>query len=212
MICVDAVYGAIIGLAVAAVLAIINSWLSDREKGAENIRDQRIRTYPAVWERTSVVSRWPRTDATRDHLVSLHLDLRTWYYSGGGLYLSEDSEERYEHLQVVLQAIIAQDADQPLVYDEPMEAAHWLRAGLAQDLRTRSRHDPIGSWRRRRRRRAEGVLAKKREDQVGALVYAGNGRLERRPPEHRTVVRLTDRDERLSPVAPSDPGADPTPE
>ena len=48
----DGLLGAIIGLAVAAVLAIINSMLSDRQKVAEGVRDQRIRTYPAAWERT----------------------------------------------------------------------------------------------------------------------------------------------------------------
>ncbi|MEP6650663.1 MAG: hypothetical protein ABJA74_12260, partial [Lapillicoccus sp.] len=96
---------------------------SDRQKVAEGVRDQRIRTYPAAWERTGVVSRWPHTDATRGHASRLHRDLRTWYYSGGGLYLSEDARERYEHFQVVLEAIVAQDPDHPIAeYDDLIEA------------------------------------------------------------------------------------------
>jgi hypothetical protein len=206
VIYVDALWGAIIGLTVAAVLAIIISWLSDRQKVAENIRDQRIRTYPAVWERTSVVSRRPRTDATREHAVRLHLDLRTWYYSSGGLFLSEDAQERYEHLQVVLEALIAKDPAEPLEYDELMEAAHWLRDGLAEDLRTRQRYDWIGAWKRRRKRRAALAAAEKREHSVGAREYAGNGVLTRVAPERRRLVMLTEHDEHLRlpdpPVAP----------
>ena len=205
----DALWGAIIGLAVAAVLALINSWLNSREKVAENIRDQRIRTYPAVWERTSVVSRWPRTDATRDNAVRLHLDLRTWYYSSGGLFLSEDAQERYDHLQVVLEALLAKDPAAPLEYDELMDAAHWLRDGLAEDLRTRQRYDWIGSWKLRRKRRAALAAAEKREHAVGALEYAGNGVLSRRTPDRRRLVTLTEQDERLRQVDP--PGQDATP-
>lgn len=192
-----AIIGLVIGLGVGAVLAIIIAWLSDRQKVAEEVRDERIRTYPAVWERTSVVSRWPRTDATRDHAVHLHLDLRTWYYSSGGLFLSEDAQEQYEHLQVVLEALIAQDPAEPLEYDELMDAAQWLRDGLAEDLRTRRRHDWIGSWKLRRTRRAALAAAEKREHTVGALEYAGNGTLVRVSPERRRLVMLTEHDEQL---------------
>lgn len=206
-----ALFGAIIGLAVAAVLAIINSWLSDRETVADNIRDQRIRTYPAVWERTSVLSRWPRTDATRANAERLHVDLRTWYYSGGGLFLSEDAQARYEHLQVMLEVIIAKPADQPLPYDELMEAAHWFRSGLAEDLRTPQRHNLIGVWALRRRRRSEAGDAEEREHRVGAREYAGNGTTVRRPPNQGRPVDLTPEDERLRPVPSAPDGASPTP-
>jgi hypothetical protein len=195
---VDGLLGAIIGLAVAAVLAIINSMLSDRQKVAEGVRDQRIRTYPAAWERTGVVSRWPHTDATRAHCSRLHLDLRKWYYSGGGLFLSEDARERYEHLQVVLEAIVAQDPDHPIEqYDDLIEAAHWFRLGLADDLRIRHRGNAFTTWRARRRRRAEGEEAVAREQRVGARVYVSNGATTRKTPERTRRLKLTDDDERL---------------
>ena len=194
----DGLLGAIIGLAVAAVLALINSWLSDREKVAEGVRDQRIRTYPAVWERTSVVSRWPRTDATREHATHLHLDLRKWYYSGGGLFLSEDAQDRYEHLQVVLEAIIAGSSSEPLhEYDSLMEAAHWFRAGLAEDLRTRERHNLFEASRRRKRHASQLDLAEARENAVGAREMVGDGVSVRRKPAHTPMVMLTQEDDRL---------------
>jgi hypothetical protein len=195
---VDGLLGAIIGLAVAAVLALINSWLSDRQKVAEGVRDERIRTYPAVWERTSVVSRWPRTDATREHATHLHLDLRKWYYSGGGLFLSEDAQDRYEHLQVVLEAVIAGSANEPLrEYDSLMEAAHWFRAGLAEDLRTRERSNLPESWRRRKRHASELDQAEARENAVGARELVGAGLSVRRKPAHTAMVMLTQEDDRL---------------
>jgi hypothetical protein len=195
---VDGLLGAIIGLAVAAVLAIINAMLTDRQKVAEGVRDQRIRTYPAAWERTGVVSRWPHTDATRAHASRLHLDLRRWYYSGGGLFLSEDARERYEHLQVVLEAIIAQDPDHPIDgYDDLIEAAHWFRLGLADDLRIRHHGNAISTWRAKRRRRAEGDEAVAREERVGARVYQAHGATKRRTPDRTARLPLTEDDERL---------------
>jgi hypothetical protein len=194
---VDGLLGAIIGLAVAAVLAIINSWLSDRQKVAEGVRDERIRTYPAVWERTSVVSRWPRTDATREHATHLHLDLRTWYYSGGGLFLSEDTQDRYEHLQVVLEAVIARNPSEPLQYDSLMDAAHWFRAGLAEDLRTREHHNLVSAWRWRKRRERELDLAETRENDVGARELVADGVSVRREPTRTPMVMLTQEEDQL---------------
>jgi hypothetical protein len=200
---VDGLLGAIIGLAVAAVLAIINSWLIDRQKVAEGVLDERIRTYPAVWERTSVVSRWPRTDATREHATHLHLDLRKWYYSGGGLFLSEDTQDRYEHLQVVLEAVIAQSPSEPLhEYDTLMDAAHWFRAGLAEDLRTREHRNLIGAWRWRKRRESELDLAEARENAVGARELVAEGVSVRRKPTHTPMVMLTQEDDHLRSTEP----------
>jgi hypothetical protein len=164
---VDGVIGAVAGLLVAAVLAMVNSCLGDRAKVAEGVRDQRVKTYPEVWERTAVVSRWPRTNATRAHCEHLHLDLRTWYYSGGGLFLSEEARERYEHLQIVLEGILTQPGDQPLVhYDELMDAASWFRTSLTTDLQTRHSRNPLTVWMERRQQRAEHAVALERQQAI----------------------------------------------
>jgi hypothetical protein len=204
---VDGLIGAIVGLAVAAVLAVMNSWLSDRAKVAEGVRDQQIRTYPAVWERTGVVSRWPRTDATRDSATRLHFDLRTWYYSGGGLFLSEESRERYEHLQVVLEAIAAQDPSSPFVqYDELMDAASWFRTSLTADLQTRRSRNPFRTRAERKQQRAERIVAEERERKVGARTYHKDGVTRRIAHDKAPRVTLEDGDEVLR--TPGPPASD----
>jgi hypothetical protein len=145
----DAYIAAGIGFATAAVLAAVNSWLTGREKVAEGVRDERIKTYPSVWRRTGIVSRWPRTNAGREHYLRLHEDLRKWYYGGGGLYLSTRSRKRYEHLQLVLEAVLAQKDPKSDVYEPVMQAASYFRTGLTDDLETRDRRNPFVAVRQR---------------------------------------------------------------
>ena len=160
----DAFIAAVVGFVVAAVLALINSWLSGREKVAEGVRTQRIAAYPTAWRRTGVVSRWPRTDASREHIVRLHEDLRRWYYAEGGMYLSTRARKRYEHLQLVLGAFLSQP--EPNVADHYlslMEAASYFRTGLTKDLETRERWGSIATilaWREESRasRKADARL------------------------------------------------------
>ena len=134
----DAYVAAAIGFVTAAVLAMFNSWLAGRESVGESVRSQRIATYPAVWKRTNVFSRWPRTDAGRDQLLRLHEDLREWYYGEGGLYLSTRARKRYEHLQLVLEAALSNgELQAPQFYEPVMEAASYFRTGLTDDLETR---------------------------------------------------------------------------
>jgi hypothetical protein len=142
----DAFVAAVVGFVVAAVLALINSWLSGREKVAEGVRTQRIAAYPTAWRRTGVVSRWPRTDASREHIVRLHEDLRRWYYAEGGMYLSTRARKRYEHLQLVLEAFLSQpESNVADHYESLMEAASFFRTGLTKDLETRERWGSIAT-------------------------------------------------------------------
>lgn len=142
----DAYIGAIVGFVVAILLAVINSWLTGREKVAEEVRTQRIAAYPAAWRRTGVVSRWPRTDAGRAHLLELHEDMRRWYYAEGGMYLSTRARKRYEHLQLVLDAFLSQpELNIDDHYESLREAASYFRTGLTKDLETRARWGSIAT-------------------------------------------------------------------
>ena len=74
------------------------------------------------------MSRWPRTDAGREHLIRLHEDLRRWYYAEGGMYLSTRARKRYEHLQLVLGSLLSQpESNITDHYESLMEAASYFR-------------------------------------------------------------------------------------
>jgi hypothetical protein len=166
----DAYVAAAIGFVTAAVLAMINSWLAGRASVAEGVRDQRIATYPGVWSRTGVVSRWPRTDAGRGEFLRLHEDLRRWYYGGGGLYLSTRARKRYEHLQCILDAVLSVDeAAMAGCYQPVMDAASYFRTGLTDDLETRARRGVVVALARRRDDRTAWRAAQARLRSVTAL-------------------------------------------
>ena len=65
--------------------------------------------------------------------------MRHWYYADGGIYLSTQARKRYEHLQLVLEAILAcPESEVAGHYEALMEAASHFPHGLAQDLATRA--------------------------------------------------------------------------
>lgn len=137
---------AAIGFVTAAVLAMINTWLTGRAHTAEEVRARRVAVYPSIWRRTGVVSRWPRTNAEYKDFVKLHEDLRHWYYADGGIYLSTQARKRYEHFQLVLEAVLARpESDVARHYESLMEAASYFRTGLTQDLATRDRPGSIAA-------------------------------------------------------------------
>ena len=172
----DAYVAAVVGFVTAAVLALINSWLSGREKVAEGVRAQRIAAYPTAWRRTGVVSRWPRTDADREHIIRLHEALRRWYYAEGGMYLSTRARKRYEHLQLVLEAFLSRpDAVVADHYVSLMEAASYFRTGLTQDLETRDRSGSIAAILAWREEREASSRADARLRALTAAAPAGQG-------------------------------------
>src|SRR3954447_14177305 len=87
------------GLVSGLVSAAANTWLANRSKVSEELREQRLKAYPNIWERTAKFSRWPRNDVTNAELAEFERDLRSWYYRIGGLYMSENARHRYGHVQ-----------------------------------------------------------------------------------------------------------------
>jgi hypothetical protein len=164
----DPLTTAVIGLASGLVLAAVSSWLSGREQAADDVRSARLGAYPAVWRRTSVVSRWPRTNAGPSDLLDLHLDLRRWYYESGGLFLSERARARYGDLQAILEAYLglAEQWTEPelphAAYDDVMEIASRFRTALTEDLESRRQRSLVAALTSARRHGALGADATRR--------------------------------------------------
>ena len=121
----------------------MTGWLTARAKVSEELRETRVSLYPPVWKRTSMLSKYPRTDATYADLKHFHLDLRRWYYEIGGVALSQNGRDRFIELQKLAAAHLArddassQDQLKTEAYDGLETLASGLRTALTDDLESR---------------------------------------------------------------------------
>ena len=166
----------LLGLLTAGILALINNWITARAGIDENLRNQRLQLYPALWAFTSLVSRWPRCDPTRASLCDLHRRMRIWYYAEGGMFLSGRGRARYGEFQELIAALLAHSDhshDRPTdeSYIDLRETASALRTALTEDLDTRRRKSILESWRRSIWHRRAGRRAKKRIERAGKPPY-----------------------------------------
>jgi hypothetical protein len=146
-----AVISAVAGIAVASGIALVKGAIASRSRENEELRDWRLKSYPAVWKLTSAVPRWPHSNPTYRDLWSLHYQLRDWYYQTGGLYLSENARARYGSVQGLLdiylvnrprddQTLLPQgtgDSKDSSAYEALMESLSAFRTALTEDLATR---------------------------------------------------------------------------
>jgi hypothetical protein len=159
---------AVVGIAGALIGATLSSWLGGRQSVAQELRDLRVQCYPSVWRRTSVLSRWPRTDARVANLRQLHVDLRTWYYGTGGLSMSSNARRRYEELQTLIEVIAsdsettANDQISTTDYNALMGSASAFRSSLTEDLQTRNQRSLINAVQLNRVHRTQAAEARRR--------------------------------------------------
>lgn len=158
----------------ALITASVTSWIAERAKVSDELRELRLRVYPVVWNETSTFSRWPRTGATCVDLRGFHAALRKWYYEDGGLYLSENSRARYGELQELAEAHlgtrgIALTEDLPgTAYEDLMESCSAFRTSLTEDLESRRQRSVLWTLSRVRLHRQQRRLAKQRLRAAGA--------------------------------------------
>ena len=166
----DGFWIALVGVVGAVLGAVLSSWLAGRAKAADAVRDVRLKAYPLVWEQTSVVSRWPHTDANWAHLSDLQLALRTWYYETGGLYLSENARRRFGSLQELLAAMLDHSKGKvdlaAAEYVAVMEEASAFRSALTEDLQSREQHSLVSLVRRAVQHRTQQSAALRRRRSV----------------------------------------------
>lgn len=204
-----ALVSAVAALVAGAITAATTSWLGGREKVAQELRESRLAVYPTVWERTSVLSRWPVTDLAYDGLERLHIDLRRWYYAIGGLYLSENARARYGELQTLVATQLATsgaNASTPIppgAYEALSESASSFRTALTEDLESRRQRSLVWAIGQSRRHRRQAVEAGRRLDAVRAEVPVTSGATlrYRLRPSDETLVDRTHRATGAAPLA-----------
>jgi hypothetical protein len=154
---------ALIGLLVGAAGAWVRAVLAIREKVNEELRGRRIDAYPAVYRLTAALSLWPPARMSYEELFQLTLELRQWYFTTGGLYLSARSRERYGEMKQLICAYLDELAEEeersahdvPLgVYDDLTITTRAFRNSLTEDLETRRQRSlwwVVRSWRQHRK-------------------------------------------------------------
>jgi hypothetical protein len=157
------------GLCSGLVSAGANTWLANRSKVSEELREQRLKAYPEVWKQTSAFSRWPRNGVDHAELARFHRELRRWYYEVGGLYMSEHARARYGDMQELVGAYCdhgdgSPAALEPHAYDALMKACSTFRTALTEDLESRRQGSIVWSLRKALQHRGEARSARRRLD------------------------------------------------
>lgn len=159
------VVAALIGLVVGAAAAWIKAVLAIRGKVFEELRGRRLAVYPIVWRETAKLSFWPPANLTREDLRELNLNLRIWYFTQGGMYLSAGSRDRYGELKqfICLHLDRLDDREGKAaaevsreIHDVLAETCSAFRNSLTEDLETRRQRSVwwvFTRWRAQRRRR-----------------------------------------------------------
>ena len=117
-----------------------------------DLRTKRIAVYETLWTHTKVLPKWPREQGvTYEQLLEFTHTLRSWYFTGGGMYLSRTTQRHgYAPLQDALERVLGQGKTGPLSHSNPddYEAIRSkcsnLRSLLAADIESR-RESPLHS-------------------------------------------------------------------
>ncbi|MGW3408243.1 hypothetical protein [Streptomyces sp. NPDC000888] len=169
---------ALLGVASAVVAATVNGALATRSKTGEDVRAGRLEAYPAVWELTRHVSRWPKRELTRRAALQWHLAMREWYYTAprcGGMYLSENGRARYGDVQELLALYLsAADAGEEAfpsdVYEALSDACSAFRTALTEDLQSRRARSLIWVLSRARLHRRHAAEGRRRIDRARSVL------------------------------------------
>jgi hypothetical protein len=125
------------------------AWKSRKDLESQydiDLRKRRIGAYKKLWELLEPLSKYsPPGPVTLSVLRELSADLRHWYFTAGGIFLSEKTREPYFNLQQGLEAAIAchpkKNADE--VPDETLKVlkalGSRLRTSCTDDVATRVR-------------------------------------------------------------------------
>ena len=141
------IVSALIGAVVSFVGTLLTYFLGTRTRRDENLRQKRAEAYKDLWMLTGLLPLCPRSlDVTYKNLLDLSQDFKNWYFTQGGLYLSEESRSAYGDLQSEVTRVVGDRTNSQLTnlisdeeYDIIQATANALRKQLTTDLLSRSR-------------------------------------------------------------------------
>jgi hypothetical protein len=80
----------------------------------KDLRERRIEVYKGLWHLLQYLGRYDRPKPlTPQTLQELTVEMRKWYFGGGGLYLSQKSRKTYFDLKETLRDVLDKTKDDP---------------------------------------------------------------------------------------------------
>ena len=143
---------AIAGIVIAACTGILSyrtaRWNARKDMEVE-LRRQRLEAFKRLWALSEPLAKYgrtgPETSVTPASMETLSHDLRHWYFSEGGMFLSDSSRDAYfdfqDALQAVVQSAAASEKDKELD-EETREAIREKGSLLRTSLRAAFRGFP----------------------------------------------------------------------
>lgn len=140
-------------LAAGGFLGIVTTYITAKQKFRddlqarydETLHNTRIGTYQDLWGRMQVLAKYARPEpVTPLRLRQLGEDLRAWYFEVGGLFLTDNSRDRYFDLQDAIVAELKKDHPDENKdldtnsFEAIREQGSTLRTSLSSDLRSRN--------------------------------------------------------------------------
>lgn len=104
-----------------------------------NLRELRIEAYKDLWKLTRPLSESADTDQRNKRTDVISEELASWYFTTGGLFLSETSQKAYRVLQLAIGVYSSNRLEElsPGSYKQLREDASALRTCLARDIGSR---------------------------------------------------------------------------
>lgn len=110
----SALFGLLTAL-VLVVISIIVTYLSTRSKTRldltaeydKELQTNRLEAYRELWKLTESLARYSRpAPVTYQSLKDLTIKMRVWYFQQGGLFLTENSRNRYFELKAAMESFV----------------------------------------------------------------------------------------------------------
>ena len=142
---------ALLGLVTGALGTYIGLYWKIREeltsKYDQELREERVKYYTLLWQTTEPLAKYaPAAPVTTEVLQQLAIALRKWYFSGGGMFLSDRARDAYFALQDCIAAISATPEERSAESAKPIDrekairkASSRLRTVLTLDVGSRKR-------------------------------------------------------------------------
>ena len=138
----------------AVVVGALAAWLgkiwSDRIAQTQklfqdidiDLRNRRIKVYEELWISTSILPKWPKAEGvTYERLLEFSQELRGWYFTKGGMYLSRSTHSKaYGPLQDALAEVLRANKSGVISaehYEAVRSRCSTLRTALAGDIESR---------------------------------------------------------------------------